>query len=104
MTDRPRSAPMPASLRQGRPPRHPALAVRCPHCAAAPDMRCTTRTGRTRVQRLAPCAARLEAHAIATAVCTTCQVAPGTECRTPDGRPLGDIHPARRIEAGGNAA
>ncbi|MER7507028.1 hypothetical protein ABTX82_01565 [Streptomyces lavendulae] len=109
MTDRLRSAPMPAALRAGRPPRHPALAVRCPHCSAAVDMRCTTRAGRTRVQRLIPCEARLDAHAavlavIATAVCPTCQVAPGTECRTDDGRPLRDIHPARRTEAGGTAA
>ncbi|MFJ3839426.1 hypothetical protein ACIPY6_28520 [Streptomyces sp. NPDC090054] len=104
MTDSPRQAPMPATLRAGRPPRHPALAIRCPHCSAAADMRCTTRTGRTRIQRLAPCDARLEAHATAhaeaTAVCPDCQVAPGTPCRKPNGRPLGDIHPARRIEAG----
>ncbi|MFD5508972.1 hypothetical protein ACFWIB_14515 [Streptomyces sp. NPDC127051] len=103
MTDRPRSAPMPAVLRQGRPPRDPALAVRCPHCAAAPDMRCTTRAGRARTVRLVPCEARLAAwaaaHAIATAVCPTCQVLPGTPCRTPDGQPH-DIHPARLTEAG----
>jgi len=109
MTDRPRSAPMPAALRQGRPPRHPALAVRCPHCSAAVDMRCTTRAGRTRTVRLDPCPARLAAHSavlavIATAVCPTCQVTPGTPCRTDDGRPLGDIHPTRRIEAGEPAA
>lgn len=107
MTDRLRSAPMPAALLAGRPPRHPALAVRCPHCAAAVDMRCTTRAGRTRVQRLTPCDARLNAwttaHAIATAVCPTCQVAPGTPCHD-NGRPLHDIHPARRNEAGEPAA
>lgn len=104
MTDRPHSAPMPAALRQGRPPRHPALTIRCPWCAAAPDMRCTTRAGRTRTVRLEPCPARLEAHAIATAVCSTCQVAPGSPCRDDHGRPLDDIHPARRTEAGGTAA
>ncbi|MEU7066933.1 hypothetical protein [Streptomyces sp. NPDC046161] len=50
-----------------------------------------------------PCPARLAAHATATAVCPTCQVAPGTECRKSDGRPLGDAHPARHTEAGGTA-
>jgi hypothetical protein len=104
MTDRPRSAPMPAALRAGRAAPHPARTVRCPHCGAAPGDRCTTRSGRSRTIRLDPCPARLAAHAIATAVCPTCQVAPGTECRKPDGRPLHDIHPARHTEAGGTAA
>jgi hypothetical protein len=104
VTDRPRSAPMPAALRAGRAAPHPARTVRCPHCGAAPGDRCTTRSGRTRTVRLDPCPARLAAHAIATAVCPTCQVAPGTECRRPDSRPLHDIHPARRTEAGGTAA
>ncbi|WP_405531573.1 hypothetical protein OG592_27235 [Streptomyces avidinii] len=103
MTDRPRQAPMPAALRAGRPPRHPALTVRCPHCAAAPDMRCTTRTGRARIQRLDPCPARLAAHATATACCTTCQSAPGYDCHHPDGTPA-PVHDARYTEAKGTAA
>ncbi|MGW7330437.1 zinc finger domain-containing protein [Streptomyces sp. NPDC054840] len=103
MTDRPRSAPMPAALRAGRPPRHPALTIRCPHCTAAPDTRCTTRAGRTRVQRLDPCPARLDTWAVTTACCPACQTAPGTPCRTPDGRPA-DIHPARYTEAKAMAA
>ncbi|WP_030764854.1 hypothetical protein [Streptomyces sp. NRRL F-2664] len=106
MTDRPRSAPMPAALRAGRPPRHPALTIRCPHCAAAENARCTTKAGRTRTVRLDPCPARLAAHAIATAVCPTCQTAPGTPChdngiQCPDSNP---VHPARYTEAGRPAA
>ncbi|MFD8949416.1 hypothetical protein ACFV0B_11235 [Streptomyces xanthophaeus] len=100
--NQPRSAPMPASLRAGRPARHPALAVRCPHCSAAEGARCTTISGRH--TKTAPCPARLAAHATAVAVCPDCQVAPGTECRTDEGQPLHDIHPARHIEAGGTAA
>lgn len=97
----PRSAPMPAALRTGRPARHPALTVRCPHCSAAPDLRCTTRTGRARTVSLDPCPARLAAHAIAVAVCTTCQTALGTPChddgvQRPDSSP---VHAARYEEA-----
>lgn len=93
MTDRPRSAPMPAALRAGRPPRHPALAVRCPHCGAAEGARCTTISGR--ITKPAPCPGRLAAHATATAVCPTCQVAPGTPChdggiQRPDSSPVHD--------------
>ncbi|MFF4848752.1 hypothetical protein [Streptomyces sp. NPDC001194] len=98
----PRSAPMPAALRAGRQATHPARSIRCPHCSAAEGARCTTRSGR--ITKTKPCPARLAAHAIATAVCPTCQVLQTYPCRTPDGRPLGDIHPARRIEAGGTAA
>ncbi|MCX4801740.1 hypothetical protein OG594_08760 [Streptomyces sp. NBC_01214] len=106
MTDRPRQAPMPASLRQGRPPRHPALTVRCPHCQAAPDMRCTTRAGRARIQRLDPCPARLADWAQTTAVCPHCQVAPGTPChdsgiQRPDSSP---VHAQRYTEATETAA
>lgn len=90
-------AAMPASLR--RHPRHPALTIRCPHCAAAPLARCTTIFGRH--PKLQPCPARLAAHAIATAVCTTCQTAPGTPChddgiQRPDTSPA---HTARYTEA-----
>ncbi|MFE2850625.1 hypothetical protein ACFXJO_05755 [Streptomyces lavendulae] len=106
MTDRPRSAPMPAALRQGRPPRHPALAVRCPHCGAAADMRCTTRAGRTRTVRLDPCPARLAAHATTTACCPACQVEPGIPChddgiQRPDSSP---VHNRRYEEAQETAA
>jgi len=46
------------------------------------------------------------AHAVATAVCPTCQVAPGTPChddgiQRPDSSP---VHPARYTEAGRPAA
>ncbi|MER7734139.1 hypothetical protein ABTX80_24935 [Streptomyces erythrochromogenes] len=101
MTDRPRSAPMPAALRAGRPPRHPALAHRCPWCGAAENARCTTRSGRTRTVRLDPCPARLAAWATATAVCPTCQTAPGYPCHD-NGIPLPDtspVHNARYTEA-----
>ncbi|MFB6805420.1 hypothetical protein [Streptomyces sp. NPDC056387] len=97
----PRSAPMPAALRAGRTAPHPARAIRCTHCGAAEGARCTTRSGR--ITKTKPCPARLTAHAIAVAVCPTCQVLPGTECRTPDGRQH-DIHPARLTEAEGTAA
>lgn len=101
MTDRPRQAPMPATLRAGRPPRHPALTIRCPHCAAAPDMRCTTRAGRTRVHRLEPCPARLAAHAVAVAPCPACQVLQTYPCHDngvprPDNSP---VHAQRYTEA-----
>jgi hypothetical protein len=103
VTDRPRSAPMPAALRAGRPAPHPARTVRCPHCGAAPGDRCTTRAGRTRIHRLDPCDARLTAWATATAVCTTCQSLPGYDCHHPDGTPA-PVHNARYTEAGGTAA
>ncbi|MFE9844741.1 zinc finger domain-containing protein [Streptomyces goshikiensis] len=104
MTDRLRSAPMPATLRAGRPPRHPAFAVRCPHCSAAEGARCTTRSGRH--TKTGPCPARLADHATATAVCPTCQTAPGTPChdngiQRPDSSP---VHNRRYEEAGDTAA
>jgi hypothetical protein len=99
MTDRPRSAPMPPSLRTR--PRHPAYDHRCPHCSAAPLARCTTISGRH--PKLAPCPARIAAWATATAVCTTCQVTPGTPCHD-NGRELDDVHPNRINEAKETAA
>lgn len=104
MTDRPRSAPMPAALRLGRPPRHAALAVRCPHCNAAENARCTTISGRH--TKTAPCPARLAAHATAVAVCPTCQVPPGSPCHD-DGAPRPDnspVHDRRYQEAQEDAA
>lgn len=92
MTDRPRSAPMPAALRTGRAAPHPARTVRCPHCAAAEGARCTTRSGKTRTVRLDPCPARLAAHAIAVAVCPACQSAPGYPCHD-DGQQRPDSSP-----------
>ncbi|MFD8144756.1 hypothetical protein [Streptomyces sp. NPDC059708] len=99
MTDRRRSAPMPAVLRTGRPAPHPARSIRCPHCAAAPGARCTTISGRH--TKTAPCPARIAAHAQQTAVCPTCQVAPGTPChdngiQRPDNSP---VHNRRYTEA-----
>ncbi|MCX4778127.1 hypothetical protein [Streptomyces sp. NBC_01264] len=98
----PRSAPMPASLRSAV--RHPAYDVRCPHCNAAEKARCTTISGRH--TKTTPCPARLAAHATATAVCTTCQVVPGTPChddgvQRPDTSP---VHAARYTEALGAVA
>ncbi|MFF5703452.1 hypothetical protein ACFY7H_13225 [Streptomyces sp. NPDC012794] len=90
-----RSAPMPASLRSGR-PRHPAYDHRCPHCSAAPHARCTTISGRH--TKTAPCPARITTWVVTTAVCTTCQVAPGTPCHD-NGRPIDGHHPARENEA-----
>ena len=97
-----RSAPMPAALRTRA--RHPAYDVRCPHCGATEKARCTTVSGRH--TKTTPCPARLAAHAIATAVCTTCQVAPGTPChddgvQRPDSSP---VHNCRYTEAEGTAA
>ncbi|OLZ72536.1 hypothetical protein AVW11_03850 [Streptomyces amritsarensis] len=99
------NAPMPAGLRTGRRAPHPARAVRCPHCGAAPGDRCTTRAGRTRVQRLDPCDARLAAwadRATATACCPTCQSAPGYACHN-DGT-ASPVHDARYTEAKGKTA
>ena len=98
----PRSAPMPAGLRTR--PRHPAYDHRCPHCGAAEKARCTTVSGR--ITKPQPCPARLAAHATATAVCTTCQVTPGTPChdngiQRPDSSP---VHAARYTEAKETAA
>lgn len=98
---RPRSAPMPAALRAGRPAPHPARSVRCPHCGAAEGARCTTVSGR--ITKPTPCPARLAAHAIQTAVCTTCQVAPGSPCHD-GGRALDGVHPNRIDEAKETAA
>lgn len=104
MTDRPRSAPMPAALRAGRQAPHPARTIRCPHCGTAEGARCTTRSGR--VTKTSPCPARLAAHATAVAVCPTCQVAPGTPChddgvQRPDSSP---VHNRRYEEAKETAA
>lgn len=104
MTDRPRQAPMPAALRTGRAAPHPARSVRCPHCAAAVDARCTTRSGR--VTKTEPCPARLAAWATAVAPCPTCQVTPGYPCHDggiprPDSSP---VHAQRYTEAQGEAA
>ncbi|MFD9256969.1 hypothetical protein [Streptomyces sp. NPDC059538] len=98
---RPRSAPMPTSLRANRPAPHPARTVRCPHCGAAEGTRCTTRSGR--ITKTSPCPARRAAHAIATAVCPTCQTAPGTPCRGIDGTETA-VHQQRYTEAEGDAA
>lgn len=100
----PRSAPMPAALRAGRPAPHPARTVRCPHCGAAEGARCTTISGRH--TKTSPCPARLAAHATATAVCVTCQVEPGIPChdngvQRPDSSP---VHAARYTEAKETAA
>lgn len=95
----PRSAPMPAALRAGRPAPHPARSVRCPHCGAAEGARCTTVSGR--ITKAEPCPARLAAHAIAVAVCPACQVTPGIPChdngaQLPDSSP---VHAQRYTEA-----
>ncbi|MFI5831025.1 hypothetical protein ACIA6C_27890 [Streptomyces sp. NPDC051578] len=100
MTARPRSAPMPASLRSGR-PRHPAYDHRCPHCGAAEKARCTTISGRH--TKTDPCPARIAAWVVATAVCSTCQVTPGVDCHD-NGRPIEGHHPARETEAKETAA
>lgn len=100
----PRSAPMPAALRSGRAAPHPARSVRCPHCGAAENARCTTISGR--ITKPAPCPARIAAHAVATACCVTCQTAPGYPChddgvQRPDSSP---VHARRYEEAQGAAA
>jgi hypothetical protein len=104
MTDRPRSAPMPAALRAGRAAPHPARTVRCPHCGAVEGARCTTISGRH--TKTEPCPARLAAHAQQTARCPACQVAPGTPCQDdgiqrPDSSP---VHNRRYTEAQETAA
>ncbi|MFE2324640.1 hypothetical protein ACFXD5_12095 [Streptomyces sp. NPDC059385] len=98
---RPRSAPMPATLRAGRPATHPARTVRCPHCGAAEGARCTTVSGR--ITKPQPCPARIDAHAIQTAVCSTCQVLPTYPCRNEHGLET-PVHAARYTEAKETAA
>ncbi|MBT2477604.1 hypothetical protein [Streptomyces sp. ISL-94] len=93
---KPRSAPMPAALRAGRPAPHPARTVRCPHCTAAIGVACTTISGRHR--KLHPCPARETLWVLTTACCTTCQVEPGIACHD-NGRRREDVHPARYTEA-----
>lgn len=79
----------------GRPRRHPARTVPCPHCAAAPYQPCTLRS-RNRQLTTPVHPARLAAWICATTACPTCQAGPGEACHH-DGRPLHDaaVHPER---------
>ncbi|MFJ5090000.1 hypothetical protein [Streptomyces sp. NPDC088674] len=73
------AAPMPASLRDGlRAPRHPARAVRCPHCHASPGAPCQLR--RTSRPIPQPHPARIAMWARDTANCPTCGARRGEPC------------------------
>lgn len=94
-------APAPDGIRHVlRAPHHPARAVPCPHCGAGVHRPCTTRSKRRLLTDAPVHPARVSAWARTTAVCPTCQVAPGTPCHTA-GWPLGDpaVHPERVREA-----
>lgn len=91
--------PMPESIRHSlRAAQHPARAVECPHCGAAPHRPCQSRS-KTRVMPQ-PHPSRVSAWARSAAVCPTCQVEPEVPCHN-DGWPLhdGDVHAARESEA-----
>ncbi|MFJ4418238.1 hypothetical protein [Streptomyces sp. NPDC088925] len=73
------AAPMPASLRDGlRAPRHPARAVRCPHCHASPGSPCQLR--RTSKPIPQPHPARVAMWARDTANCPQCGARRGEPC------------------------
>ncbi|WNI19147.1 zinc finger domain-containing protein [Actinacidiphila sp. ITFR-21] len=93
-------APAPDGVRHLlRADHHPARAVACPHCGAHAHAPCTTISGRRRLPD-PPHPSRITAWARATAVCPTCQVAPGTECHNGGwALPGGAVHPARQTEA-----
>lgn len=98
MTRKP-AAPMPDNVRHMiRAPHHPARAVQCPHCGAAPHQPCHTPSGRRRMP--APHPQRVSAWVRTVACCPACQVEPGIDCHL-DGMPLHDgaVHPQRETEA-----
>lgn len=97
-------APMPESIRHGlRAKQHPARAVQCPHCLAAPFRPC--RVPVRSVVMAQPHPARVAAWTTAVACCPACQVEPGAPCHDA-GRPLHDgaVHPQREREAKVTAA
>lgn len=97
-------APMPDSVRHAlRARQHPARAVRCPHCEAAPFRPC--RVPVRAVVMALPHPARIAAWVQAVACCPACQVEPGVPCHE-SGRPLHDhaVHPQRTTEAERSAA
>ncbi|WP_181785369.1 zinc finger domain-containing protein [Streptomyces phytophilus] len=101
MTTRRPNAPMPDTVRHlVRAGHHPARAVECPWCRAAPHTPCTTKSGRRRLTDAPVHPQRTTAWVQSVACCPTCQVEPGTPCHT-TGEPLvfGAVHDARRDEA-----
>lgn len=93
------SAPMPDSIRHVlRAKQHPARAISCPKCSAGEHRPCTTPSKKHLLPQPHP--ARVSAWVRESAVCSTCQVAPGTPCHL-DGRELRDgaVHAARETEA-----
>lgn len=98
------AAPMPDSLRHFmRAGQHPARAFECPWCHAHAHKPCRIPAVARDAQQVHQ--QRMAAWAMATAVCTTCQVVPGTPCHV-DGRALesGSVHAARYDEAGRSVA
>lgn len=77
--------------------RWPQLAIRCPHCRAAPGEMCAGRLGTGVVRRKSTHPGRRTAWAVAVTPCPAygCQVAPGQPCRDTNGRALADVHPER---------
>lgn len=94
-----RAVPMPASIRALRSAgQHPARAIACPHCGAAPHRPC--RIPSRGVPLAQPHQQRIAARAQTIACCPTCQVTPTVPCHT-NGRALdrGSVHAARYVEA-----
>lgn len=84
---------------------HPARATECPHCGAHAHRPCTTRSKRRLLTDAPVHPARITAWARATAVCPTCQVAPGAACHLSGYALPGDhVHEARLAEAEVTAA
>lgn len=84
---------------------HPARAVECPHCGAHAHRPCTTKSKRRLLTDAPVHPARITAWARASAVCPTCQVAPGDACHLAGYAVAADhVHPARLDEAKGMAA
>lgn len=97
-------AEMPDTIRDLlRAPQHPARSVACPHCGAGERRPCTTVSKRRLMPEPHP--SRITAWARATAVCPTCQVAPGQPCHLAGYAIHGShVHPERLTEAKETAA
>lgn len=97
-------APMPDSIRHFmRSGQHPARAIPCPRCHAAPHRPCRIPSRGVPLAQVHQ--QRIDARAQLVACCPTCQVTPTVPCHT-EGRALdnGAVHPARHTEADRSAA
>ncbi|MGX1129941.1 hypothetical protein RKD49_002131 [Streptomyces glaucescens] len=101
MTRRP-AAEMPETIRHIlRAKQHPARAVACPHCGAAPHRPCVVRSRGTVLTQPHP--GRISAWAQTVACCPDCQVTPTVPCHE-DGRARTTVHSRRYQEAEATAA